>query len=97
MRPSCGSSRVHERGSAHDVSGGKETLTKGPTLVSYIEWENFRHKWKIEKLEPSESLPRGAEKAEVWRDDDYKTLPCGKTSSGSMKPYDATGCPESCL
>jgi hypothetical protein len=47
-------------------------LAKGPTLVSYIEWEDFGHPWKIDKLEPSESLPQGAEQAEVWRDENYE-------------------------
>jgi hypothetical protein len=47
-------------------------LAKDPTLISYIEWEHFSSAWKIEKLEPSEDLPRGAEKAEVWRDENYE-------------------------
>lgn len=46
-------------------------MPKGPTLLSHIEWEDFERTWEIERLEPSESLPRGAEKAEVWRDDGY--------------------------
>jgi hypothetical protein len=47
-------------------------LAKGPTLISYIEWEDFGHRWKIDTLEPSESLPQGAEKAEVWRNENYE-------------------------
>jgi hypothetical protein len=47
------------------------SLAKGPTLISYIEWEDFGHQWKIDTLEPSEWLPQGAEKAEVWRDENY--------------------------
>ena len=47
-------------------------MPRGQTLVSYIEWENFGHRWKIESLEPSESLPQGAEKVEVWRNENYK-------------------------
>lgn len=31
-----------------------------------IEWENLGPSWEIESLEPSEYLPEGAEKAEVW-------------------------------
>src|SRR5215207_4884048 len=50
----------------------EENLPKGPTLDSYIEWEHFDHRWKLDTLEPSESLPRGAERAEVWRDENYK-------------------------
>jgi hypothetical protein len=41
-------------------------------LLSFIEWEDFGHNWKIDTLEPSESLPQGAEKAEVWRNEDYE-------------------------
>ncbi len=47
-------------------------MANRPTLISYIEWEHFGSAWKIEKLEPSEDLPRGAEKAEIWRDEDYE-------------------------
>jgi hypothetical protein len=47
-------------------------LPRGQGLVSYIEWEDFGHKWKIETLEPSEWLPQGAEKAEVWRNENYE-------------------------
>lgn len=47
-------------------------MAKEPTLVSYIEWEDFGHPWKIDTLEPSESLPQGAEQAEVWRDENYE-------------------------
>jgi hypothetical protein len=47
-------------------------LPRGQTLVSYIEWEDFGHNWKIDTLEPSESLPQRAEKAEVWRNENYK-------------------------
>lgn len=41
------------------------------TLVSYIEWDSFGRGWKLKTLKPSESLPPGAEKAEVWRNDEY--------------------------
>jgi hypothetical protein len=47
-------------------------LAEGPTLISYIEWEHFGGPWKIEMLEPSQDLPPGAEKAEVWRNEDYE-------------------------
>jgi hypothetical protein len=47
-------------------------LPRGQTLVSYIEWEDFGQNWKIDTLEPSESLPQRAEKAEVWRNENYK-------------------------
>jgi hypothetical protein len=50
----------------------EEALPRGQTLVSYIEWEDFGHSWKIDKLEPSESLPHGAAKAEVWRNESYQ-------------------------
>src|SRR3954447_17159008 len=50
----------------------EEALPRGQTLVSYIEWEEFEHSWKIDKLEPSESLPQGAAKAEVWRNESYQ-------------------------
>jgi hypothetical protein len=46
-------------------------LPRRQTLVSDIEWEDFEHRWKLDTLEPSESLPRGAEKAEVWRNENY--------------------------
>jgi len=56
-----------------DVNEEKEeALPRDQTLVSYIEWEDFRHRWKIDTLEPSESLPQGAAKAEVWRDETYQ-------------------------
>ncbi len=47
-------------------------MPRGQTLLSYIEWEDFGHNWKIDTLEPSESLPQGAEKAEVWRNENYE-------------------------
>jgi hypothetical protein len=47
-------------------------LPHGQSLASYIEWEDFGHNWEIETLEPSESLPQGAEKAEVWRNENYE-------------------------
>ena len=47
-------------------------MRKDPTLISYIEWEHLYGGWKIEKLKWSESLPQGAEKVEVWRDEDYE-------------------------
>jgi len=47
-------------------------LPREQTLVSYIEWEDFGHKWKIDTLEPSESLSQGAEKAEIWHNEHYK-------------------------
>jgi hypothetical protein len=47
-------------------------LPRGQTLLSYIEWEDFGHNWKIDTLESSESLPQGAEKAEVRRNEDYQ-------------------------
>ena len=47
-------------------------MPRGQTLVSYIEWEDFGQNWKIDTLEPSESLPQRAEKAEVWRNENYK-------------------------
>jgi hypothetical protein len=50
----------------------EEALPRGQTLVSYIEWEDFGHRWKVDKLEPSESLPQGAAKAEVWRNESYQ-------------------------
>src|SRR4051812_21515208 len=50
----------------------EEGLPTGQTLVSYIEWEDFSHSWKIDKLEPSESLPQGVAKAEVWRNESYQ-------------------------
>lgn len=47
-------------------------MPRGQELESYVEWEDFERKWKIETLEPSESLPRGAETAEVWRNENYE-------------------------
>jgi hypothetical protein len=46
-------------------------LPRGQTLVSDIEWEDFEHRWKLDTLEQSESLPPGAQKAEVWRNENY--------------------------
>jgi hypothetical protein len=46
-------------------------LSNGPTLVSDIEWEHYGGKWTIGELKPSKALPRGAEKVEVWRSEDY--------------------------
>ncbi len=47
-------------------------MPRGQALVSYIEWEDFEHNWKIDTLEASESLPQGAESAEVWRSENYE-------------------------
>ncbi len=47
-------------------------MARGPTLLSYIEWEHFGGRWKIDKLELSKTLPKGAERVEVWRDEDYE-------------------------
>jgi hypothetical protein len=30
----------------------EEDLPREQTLISYIEWEDFRHNWKIDTLEP---------------------------------------------
>ena len=50
---------------------GEKGLPRGQTLVSNIEWEEFGHRWKLGTLESSGSLPQGAEKAEVWRNENY--------------------------
>jgi hypothetical protein len=50
----------------------EEVLSRGQTLISYNEWEDFGQRWKIDTLESSGSLPQGAEKAEVWRNEIYE-------------------------
>lgn len=41
------------------------------SYFSRIEWEEFQRSWNIERLTKPDALPPGAEKAEVWRDDNY--------------------------
>ena len=40
--------------------------------LSRIEWEGFTSKIEIKKIMESESIPKGAETIEIWRDDNYK-------------------------
>jgi len=44
-------------------------LPRGQTLVAYIEWEDFEQRWTLYTLGSSDSLQQGAERAEVWRDE----------------------------
>lgn len=40
--------------------------------LSRIEWEGFTDKIEIKKIIASESIPKGAQTIEIWRDDSYK-------------------------
>ncbi|MBS5934152.1 MAG: hypothetical protein KIC94_14925 [Clostridiales bacterium] len=40
--------------------------------LSRLEWEGFTKRIKIDKIIKSESIPKGAETIEIWRDDNYK-------------------------
>lgn len=40
--------------------------------LSRLEWEGFTSKIEIKKIKESESIPKGAETIEIWRDDNYK-------------------------
>jgi hypothetical protein len=47
-------------------------MGNGPKVkISSLEWEDFVDSWKIDSLESSEFLPPGAERIEVWREENY--------------------------